>query len=1719
MSSARDSGSTSNDTPLFDTFPEPHTLTSSTLRNQQAFDSNQQLLGATRTPGRQSNLSAPAMQSEAPVFTEPVIASSDRYADIAPYMGRIYNADPQKWGSILPWEFPQDSSKRSEEYFLRAAFGDFECHIQGFRFLKQVWYSIAKWNFEIRVPAIAEQWMDHNKDIWTDPTLVEFVLKPSAELRTFSFAAEDVGTYGEKLLGWAVKHIQYLVQLKQHDESSTVKAKGSVTDVESELVQTSVLNTSATKHSPEQIVVDSKQPEGSEDSEKADVTKSAELAPALPVVLDTPPKTAPIRSVSSSGEPSSNFDSSAHMPPGFQVGSDAMYGPAIHNRKRGNSGGGRRFSNYSGGSGRANQKWQPQAPFAPPPFQRPPFRDPSFPHAAAPPVHMQHEMSFLSGGVQDFLPSQQPPPGFQNTGPHLGPSSFDNGPIGPQHGFMPGPMLAHGPVSQPPVYQNAYYNSHDPSHSFNDRSNGRDGIRVFSGSNMPWSQHNEDFFGYNKYGAKRRESMSTRGGSTRGRGGSFGRGGKGSRGRNSLSNAGRRELETFAGDGTFQYLDSHQQRVDPPASGQFSSDARNAEGNAYSSMKWRRRRDTLQLENLPPTRDISDEPSTQQPRAATMGTRQSTSGAAVNDRSVAEAGKVNISITRGESMEVWTSSRIPRDGDLISDKECPEPPIKPIHDPTCREAQEHPERVLTENFIGRECTHVRKLIVFGVPLTLPLEQLAAYFQDHVGAVDKISRNPMRFVMGPFDSAAHQCWITFASHLDAKKAVEMAQGALHWFHGILLRVAVPFEYCKEEHKSYPGFEFPHLHKEASSAFNREARTRRWSSHYDSRPSARTSAINGTPIPAVVPEAQSVEDKGEASGMSSHQTRPRVTGAEGNGAVSGSGTTTPAPSVGPTPKKNKNKNKKSKKAKASSDVASANSARHAEPDAESSSNGLKSHAAEAAPTELRKASESSTEGKYQAASEPSFSPEVAMKAQLPKIALPPPDQRSASKPHGPVQDDDFPKVGSQKEPTASTTREVVVEQLRGDAPGSATSGPATEPESVRASGNTKECMENASVPRLGDEKRVISPNESPNKSDFDDSFHTAADSPNDAEKHSKQGRSRGMSSTTDSSTVVALPATEEISKDTANSDNRSAAASATVAADEVMTAISPASTTSDKDVRKESSVSEARSTKMERPAQQVKPVSVEVFESAQSIQRSASTLSAVPPTPGLSTAPATSALASSPLAPSGPSASAPSQPLKKDQKPKGPTQTESLSLYSRKKAPKPQKQKSKKGGSRAVSSNADVESNASRVVSRVSTPDVQQGARRNDHALSSNNASLANVNALAKQADSSALPNTVSPSSMRHDSSNLNSSAKQTTQQETAATSSNEAPLKPDAPQNQDSSMASKSLSGVSSAFRSPRSSDASARPDCNGSVQGGQSAAEINSEDSWPCRPNTTPPSTGADAIAGPHFHPLSAFRGGGEPRDSGHSGGQHDIPSHDIEHSVVGLGISSAAGQLLSPADEAKSKAKKKKAKKRKKDDGKGTDDEGAEKTGLSVITDKSNSISTSQPSPFAFQFTSNSPVKLSEHDDIGRISHTRPFDQSDSQSQTREDHSEQSSQALDGSTAQATREPTPSSTAASEPSPMKKKIELLQGKRTSKLVVEAPPVKRPASAASNHARRQSSIASAKSSESLTSAGPETRRSSTRVSQPKIVVLQDGESISDVLERVLLNERNSSNGN
>lgn len=152
----------------------------------------------------------------------PVIVSSNRFNDIRPYCDVLFQEDPKLWAQIMPNDFPQDGSKEAEEAFLSKFFTESEIHVQGFRFLKQVWYTIAIYNWETRIPLVVEHWFNGHQEELSG--LSAYVNKPDVAVGTF-FQDDEIELYGEKFLEIAYKAIQYRHQNPDRFKSASLPAE------------------------------------------------------------------------------------------------------------------------------------------------------------------------------------------------------------------------------------------------------------------------------------------------------------------------------------------------------------------------------------------------------------------------------------------------------------------------------------------------------------------------------------------------------------------------------------------------------------------------------------------------------------------------------------------------------------------------------------------------------------------------------------------------------------------------------------------------------------------------------------------------------------------------------------------------------------------------------------------------------------------------------------------------------------------------------------------------------------------------------------------------------------------------------------------------------------------------------------------------------------------------------------------------------------------------------------------------------------------------------------------------------------------------------------------------------------------------------------------------------------------------------------------------------
>ncbi|KAF2858243.1 hypothetical protein K470DRAFT_266193 [Piedraia hortae CBS 480.64] len=149
----------------------------------------------------------------------PMIVSGNRDADVKAVSKDMCRFKPEKFGDLLPNDIPHDATRRNEEDFIRRFFTEEDIYIRGgafgegkgFRFLKQVLWSIATYNHEQRIPAIAEEWLASNMSIWTDPENIPYLMRSDVAPMTF-FHEDQVAMYSDKLLRRVIRHIQYKIK-------------------------------------------------------------------------------------------------------------------------------------------------------------------------------------------------------------------------------------------------------------------------------------------------------------------------------------------------------------------------------------------------------------------------------------------------------------------------------------------------------------------------------------------------------------------------------------------------------------------------------------------------------------------------------------------------------------------------------------------------------------------------------------------------------------------------------------------------------------------------------------------------------------------------------------------------------------------------------------------------------------------------------------------------------------------------------------------------------------------------------------------------------------------------------------------------------------------------------------------------------------------------------------------------------------------------------------------------------------------------------------------------------------------------------------------------------------------------------------------------------------------------------------------------------------------
>ncbi|KAK5682365.1 hypothetical protein LTS10_005492 [Elasticomyces elasticus] len=1192
-------------------------------------------------------MAADSKEPDGPV--EPVIVSGDRYADLAPYCGRIYALDNKKWRDVLPWEFPQCASKEQEEAFLLTYFSIRETQIQSFKFLKQAWYCIAMWNAQVKVPQVAEKWMTDTGIMPTDPVMARFVTAKAAKLETF-FSPDEIAQYGEKLLRVVMQHLQWLVNsATRHDSGAEAAGAQKAGDTAGD---------SAT---------DSLQVPAQSDVTKSAVVPKVGLALSEHRVSEEQTAPEPVRRPRAG----SSVDYTNYAPPPLQ------------NRKRMNSNA-KPSHNVRAATAHHLEQQRGGGPIGLPYQQSPHFNVPaptigddrSFSNNVQP-----HQPFFQQRMASDAMPQYiQSPSAFQqqmlpvklpSAEQYQGPPQPPGMPYDERHfqQVPPGFAASHYHQQQHQQHQQPVYYSNS---QLNDHSNGTVVERQYDNG----MQGGED---YGKQYYRRHDSTSypSRGG-TRPRGNSMSGKGKGSRGsRNSFNNGPRPDFNNVRRPSVDQ---NSSQR---PDAGYYQNRRNSTVGG-----NWRKPGDQPQYqhnENVQPGRAFSGSEILNQP-VSPPGLEQIHHPAAMPN-AAQEGGQSFSRDLRRPSIASGSDSRHTTQLSQSEARQHLPSEVsafqkKLIHD----EMQVGPGKMITETSIGVDCDHVRKLVIFAVPFQVTERQVGVFF-ERCGPVVAVKES----VIYGHDTSGRTVWINFGDHVTASKALSMAdQKCLGDFP---LKIKVPKEYWDITHDRFPGEGHPQYPGKPRSAYQHQA-------PYTNKTSMQ--------VPPPVPEHHEQQPLG--GNTPTKKTAPDPT--LHKELLSGSTTPTPSSGGTPKKAKNKSKNKKKSTndllnaAKASETSGADRDARKTATDKGfDAAKGVEVISTVAEPLDIDKTVESrgslSTQSSEpaQTTSEIAFSPEAEFKARFPQ-----PDQHSMPMKDNNADADQFFRA------TPATIKEEAGEAGSDDVAAGPPSDEAQKAESQTT--GSGEAASNDVVMSTTDVAACESPAKTDGEA-LDDSFYTAKGTPeHDQQSKTDRKRDRESEESvitnlslatarSRASTVIHRPETltGDVVKKTLVTTSEKSEASTTVEATLTengsraipdtlpasasletsklqadVVPMSPVSATSDstaKSLPKKASVALPR-------VRIVEPPKSHGDGNAGDLQRTVSGTS-IPPTPSFFTAPSTPALPADIETTESDDVKVDevtqqaSKAAEKAEKSKGPAQTTSLlgSLYA-----KPQKQKPKK-----------------------------------------------------------------------------------------------------------------------------------------------------------------------------------------------------------------------------------------------------------------------------------------------------------------------------------------------------------------------------------------------------------------------------------------------------------
>ena len=755
----------------------------------------------------------------------PMIVSSNRFNDIAPYMGRIYALELDRYGSIFPWEYPQNATQEQEQIFLRDWFGDREIHVwggepDGFRFLKQVWMCCALWNLEHKVPAMVDWWLGQadNQALLQDPGMREHILSADAKPSAF-FPGQELKECGDKCKRQAIdfiqQHIRFWDAQRETEKEgvdpsdspsvdstvdSTVDSAANATVVVDSTEPVSLPSESTSESAAQQPEQDQKleinspkpapeiqapaseasrfsetqrtasQPTGTgHDIKPADTVEDVQHPPPQQLHLQQvhPQQAYPQQAYQQQGHPQQShppqgLPQQGHPQQGHPQQGYPQQGYPQQGYQQGHHQQGHPQRGFSG-SGRGNARFDQR-----PHFQQQPYFDRNQQVQSQRVFNVPY--SSYHGVPAQYLGHDQmrPPSGASMAPAHPSQQMYLDQSLPPTQFSTGAPPQYHPGAAQ--FMMNQQVPAGQPIYIADSQMQ-----QAYYPAQMPFgdrtnqvyenrnvSNLSSSFAGNEAYGKRGGRRDSNTSRGGRTRGHTGGRGrGKNAHGKNE-SSAENRDMPNFAGQQMGRNMSNEYGA--PPGMVMHGQMDR----HASMSSNWRNKE---QLAQLPPL-------------DTNMPARNYSSPPGLPSKPVAPN---PLGAFQGHAQQPFRN---------FTDNLPPDPGFMPLHDVATDEARKNRALVLTKEHIGSACTYVNKLVLFD-PSKMIAEQAIREHFSKFSTLLYVNKSKQATV-GSYD----MWWLTFVTNLDAQKALD--HGSRTW-SGNVISVEVPKQFWDPQHKGYPGFD--------------------------------------------------------------------------------------------------------------------------------------------------------------------------------------------------------------------------------------------------------------------------------------------------------------------------------------------------------------------------------------------------------------------------------------------------------------------------------------------------------------------------------------------------------------------------------------------------------------------------------------------------------------------------------------------------------------------------------------------------------------------------------------------------------------------------------------------------------------------------------------------------------------------------------------------------